>query len=290
MLKLATPALLLAASVAAQDATALLAKARTAFIENHERERFWNWTTVSLRSIVDKNGAPLEELPSVTIDSPIRSDGKRCNAVLAWGDGVEPYLANASADERCSVEKEVSSIFKLESFLESRQVKIQSRSDSAITLAIREDKSTADASDPVKRCVASTRGTIQIDLATYFPVQIEVTMPGVACEQKKVSASNHYDDAVLKNVTGGYTKGTLLRFDYELQKDKTDDAAKNFWICVRTHSVRPLQKKGSGMLISGRRFELSSSGPGRSMLLDGRTTASELSAESLIKFETVKEK
>ena len=90
MLKLTTPALLLATSVAAQDATALLAKARTAFIENHERERFWNWTTISMRSIVDKNGAQLEELPSVTIDSPIRSDGKRCNAVLAWGDGVEP--------------------------------------------------------------------------------------------------------------------------------------------------------------------------------------------------------
>jgi hypothetical protein len=75
----------------------------------------------------------------VTVESPIRSDGKRCNALLAWGDGVEPYLANASAEERCAVEKEAPETFRVDAFLESRQVKIQSSTSSSITLVIRED-------------------------------------------------------------------------------------------------------------------------------------------------------
>jgi hypothetical protein len=71
--------LLVAATMSAQDASnirdpvTLLAKARTAFVENQGRERYWNWTTVENRSILDKSGKVIEEIPSVTIDSPIRS-------------------------------------------------------------------------------------------------------------------------------------------------------------------------------------------------------------------------
>jgi hypothetical protein len=76
------------------------------------------------RDRAGKGGELLEKLPSVTVESPIRSDGKRCNALLAWGDGVEPYLANASAEERCAVEKEAPETFRVDAFLESRQVNI----------------------------------------------------------------------------------------------------------------------------------------------------------------------
>src|SRR5580700_8507603 len=123
---------LCACTLEAQDAASLLAKARAAFVENRDRERFWNWTTVTNRSIIDKTGTEFEKLPSVTIESPIRDDGKRCNAVMAWGDGTEPYLANASAEERCAVEKETPEMFQMEAFLESRQAKIESRSPTAI--------------------------------------------------------------------------------------------------------------------------------------------------------------
>lgn len=92
-------------AAAGQDAGGLLAKAHTAFIENSAHARYWNWTVVSTRTVIGKDGKVLEELPSVTVESPIRSDGKRCNAVLAWGDGREAYLANASAEERCAVKK-----------------------------------------------------------------------------------------------------------------------------------------------------------------------------------------
>ena len=129
MTKLIASALLVASFSAGQsaparagapkDATAILANARTAFLENRQRERFWTWTTISDRSITDKAGTVLKKLPQVTIESPIRSDGKRCNAVLAWGDGVEPYLANASADERCKVEKESPETFTIAAFLKA---------------------------------------------------------------------------------------------------------------------------------------------------------------------------
>jgi hypothetical protein len=49
---------------------------------------------------------------------------RRCDAVFAWGDGREPYLANASADERCSVEQEARELLREEMLFESKQVKI----------------------------------------------------------------------------------------------------------------------------------------------------------------------
>ena len=280
---------LCACTLEAQDAASLLAKARAAFVENRDRERFWNWTTVTNRSIIDKTGTEFEKLPSVTIESPIRDDGKRCNAVMAWGDGTEPYLANASAEERCAVEKETPEMFQMEAFLESRQAKIESRSPTAITLAIREDKAAMEDKDPMKRCVASVRGTLQLDPATFFPKHIEVTMPGGACEQKHLTAQDHYEDELVKNVTAGFTKGTLMRFDYALQKDKAGHAEKDFWICTHRYAVRPLQKTAGGMIVSGRRFPLARAGLERRVVIDGQTVATEFSAESSLKFETVKD-
>src|SRR4051812_44620604 len=86
------------AGFAADDAHALLAKARAAYLENRDHARFWNWTSATTRTIFDKDDIVLQQLPSVTVESPIRSDGKRCNAVLSWGDGEKPYLADADAD------------------------------------------------------------------------------------------------------------------------------------------------------------------------------------------------
>lgn len=288
--KLAAVFAVISIGASAQDAATVLSKARAAYIENRERERFWTWTTVSERSVVGRGDQVLEKLPSVTVESPIRSDGKRCNAILAWGDGVEPYLANASADERCAVEAEVKNTFQMEAFLGASHVKIAARTESAITLAIREDKAAMESEDLVTRCVSSAQGTVEVDPATFFPKKISVTIPGEACVLKRVTATNHYDDTVMKNLTSGFTKGTRLQFEYERQRDKSGNAKKDFWIATHNWSVRPLQNGANAVLISGRRFTLTSSGSYRSMLLDGRTAAAELTAESLIKFETEKEK
>ncbi len=276
--------LFVSTAAAAQEARDLLARAHSAFFENSERARFWNWTAVSTRIVTDKDGKVLEELPAVTVESPIRSDGKRCNAVLAWGDGRAAYLADASADERCAVEKEQLDLLPLERLLQGRQVKIQSRTEHTITLAIRIDKSAMESEDPVERCVASAEATVEIDAASFFPKRIEVHVPNANCEQKHVTANEHYDGAVLQNVINGYAKGTRLTLSYEAQKDKAGVSQKDYWLCTHRHSERPLPKNSGGIIVSGRLFKLKSRGPDRRMIIDCVTTGSELSAESVLKF------
>src|ERR1051325_2405335 len=89
------------ASGSAGDAETLLAKAAAAFRANEARQKHWNWQTVETRELVDRSGKAVQRFPSVTSESVIRSDGRRCNAVVAGGDGRKPYLANADPDERC---------------------------------------------------------------------------------------------------------------------------------------------------------------------------------------------
>jgi hypothetical protein len=296
---------LLSAGASAQDAAklkdawALLEKARAAFVENQKRDRYWNWTAVESRSILDKSGKVVEKIPSVTVDSPIRSDGKRCNAVLAWGDGREPYLVNATADERCTVEKEIPGVFRIEALFESHHVKVESRDASSIVLAIGQDKELVSSGDPSERCAGSVEGKIQLDAATFFPKRIDVTVATNGCMQTRRTGVDHYGaestskspgDSPANPVFSGLLKGSVLQFEYEAQKDKTGDAAKDFWTCVHKHSVRLLQQGTTGMFVSGRLFRLTGRGPDRRVVVDATTKAAELSAESLLKFETEKDR
>src|SRR5215471_20760028 len=86
---------------AAENAATLLTRAVDAFRQNETREKHWNWRTVETRELLDRSGKGVQKFPSVTSESLIRSDGRRCNAVIAWGDGRKPYLADADPDRRC---------------------------------------------------------------------------------------------------------------------------------------------------------------------------------------------
>jgi len=277
---------MLAANVvaAADDAHALLEKARTAFLENRERERYWNWTTTSNRWVIDKDGKTVDQLPSVTVESPIRSDGKRCNAVLAWGDGREPYLANADADSRCAVEQEALDLFQVEALLESRAVKLQSRSASQITLEIRPETAT-DTTDPVRRCIASIQAKLELDPHSFFPKRIDVNAIGSGCEHS-TTAVDHYDHAPILRAASSFRKGTTMVIEYEIQKDKSGNTSKDYWIAVHRHSVRLLPKDAKFMITWGRRYELTSSGDHRKLVIDGTTVATELAADTTLKFAT----
>jgi hypothetical protein len=284
MTRIAVAIALLPAISCAQDPAALLAKARTAFIENRQRERYWNWTTITTRTILGKDDHEIETLPSVTVESPISSSGERCNAVLAWGDGRAPYLADATADERCAVEKEFQEMLKIPDVLASSKVKVVSRSATGITLAISPDSERMKSKDPAERCSASVQATLHLDPATSFPKKIEIRVPGGSCDVQGGSAENHYDETEIKHVRSGYTKGTLLDFEFEFRSGKGGDSSRNFWIATHRHSVRPLRNNNGGMLISGRLFPLEP-GPDRRLVIDTRTTVSELSAESTVTFE-----
>jgi hypothetical protein len=271
----------------AQDAADLLQKARTAFLANRSQERYWIWTSVTTRSILDKAGQTLEALPSVTIESPIRTDGQRCNAVLAWGDGVEPYLKNASAEERCKVEEEVPAVIQMDAVLMLDRVRVRARTDSEITLTVHPDKRARESENAAKRCAGSLEGTIGLDPETYFPKRIDLTVVATGCERNQTELEDHYEGVTVK-IAGGYLKGTHLSIDYALQRDKTGDALRNFWIAAHRRSFQPFRKNTVGVMISGRRFKLSSNGPDRQGLTEVVTAATEVSAESLLKVELPK--
>jgi hypothetical protein len=273
---------LLCGAAAAQDAPELMAKARAAFLENRSQERYWIWTTTTTRSILDKSGKTLETLPSVTVESPIRSDGRRCNAVVAWGDGVEPYLKNAAAEERCKVEEEAPPVIRMEAVLESGHASVQARTNSEITLAIHPDNQAREA-----RCEGSLEGTIGLDPETYFPKRVDLRVVTDGCAQKVSQFEEHYGGSTVK-AAGGYLKGTQIRFEYALQKDKSGSASCDFWIAAHRRAVQPFPKNITGILISGRRFKLSSKGAERQGVTEVSTTATETSAESMLKFDVPK--
>ena len=276
-----------AAAMAADDAHALLAKSRSAYLENRERARYWNWTNTTTRTIVDKDGIVLEQLPSVTVESPIRSDGKRCNAVLAWGDGQKPYLADADADARCTVEQEAPDAFREEIFLETRQVKMQSRTTSAITLRIRKDPEALKSTDPLRRCAGAMEGTVRLDPVSFFPMVLDLTVAGSECELR-MGAVNHYDDAPVSSAVSSLRKGATIHREYELQRDRSGNASKDFWISVRSHSLRPLRDNARNLIFWGRRFELQKIQKDRRVSVEASTTASELAAEATLKFTEAK--
>ena len=277
--------LLSSALAADPKALELLAKARVAYNANQERERYWNWTTVTNRSILNHTGSVVEAFPSVTVESPIRSDGQRCNAVLAWGDGVEPYLAKASADSRCTVEQEIHELLQEARLLESRQVRIESRSAAEIKLRIHRDPQAELSRDRFERCTGSVQGTLHLDPATLFPRIFDLEIAGKGCEQV-VETVNHYDNHPVPSAMSTLRKGTTLHFEFALQKDKAENREKDYWICVRRRSVRPLPEHVNAILVWGRRMQVTSSGAGRQIVLDAATVASELAANTTVKFFT----
>src|SRR2546425_10218005 len=100
------------------DAAALLAKAAAAFRQNQDNEKHWNWNVTETRTLVNKAGDPVQKFPGVTSESVIRANGRRCDAVLSWGDGKQPYLRDADAEARCQAMDAVRPPFPIAALLE----------------------------------------------------------------------------------------------------------------------------------------------------------------------------
>ena len=265
----------------------MLAKAREAFNRNSEQERYWIWTSTTTRTILDKSGKAVETIPSITVESPIRGDGKRCSAVLAWGDGLAPYLANASAEERCKVQEEIPPTFRMEAILQAEHAKVKARTDAEITLAILPDKQTPSDADGPTRCAGSVEGTVGLDPETFFPKRVDLKVVGQGCKLSQTDVEDHYGGATVR-ASGGLLKGSQIETTYELQKDKTGDASRNYWIAVRQRRDQPLAKNVAAIVVSGRVFHLASKGQERRAVLETSTQASEVSTQSKVTFEISK--
>ncbi|HWC97742.1 MAG TPA: hypothetical protein VG456_13350 [Candidatus Sulfopaludibacter sp.] len=274
--------------VAAQvlPARDLLAKAQIAFSENQRRDIHWNWTTTEVYLVLDAAEREKQRLPVVTVESVIRKDGRRCNAVLSWGDGVEPYQVNGDADARCAGQDPVEPPLRIASLLQSLKATVEPSSGDFYTVALHHDKARVHDERPEVRCTASVEATVRLDRTTLFPVHVEGKLVDSGCEGVTTAALHYGDDATAERSQRALFKGTTFRMDFALQKDKYGHQENSYWISTDQHWSCPVGR-AAAVICYNRRFVLTAGIPKGYLVKDIRTTAQEFGAQSSTRFDSV---
>jgi hypothetical protein len=267
----------------AQNATPILAKAAAAFEKNQQNEKHWNWSIVETRQLLNKSSEVLQEFPSVTSESVIRSNGRRCNALTAWGDGRQPYMKDADPDERCQAFNAISTPFQVELLLKSGTAKILEQSASAIRIFVLPDKSLLKAPSYAVRCAASIKAVIQLDPATLFPVRIDGDVVESGCNGE-FQPVVHYETWTRQPMVSQFRKGATFHVAYALQKDKFDNPANSFWISTEQHYVQPWDSDARVLYYWGRQVAVTRT-TGHRLVKDIKTTAQEFGAGSQLRFD-----
>lgn len=273
-----------AVPVLAQPSAAadLLGRAQAAFEHNRKLEPQWNWAVRQTHRLTDRSGREIKHLPDVTVESVIRKDGRRCNAVLSWGDGVAPYKLNEDPDARCGGQDPTEPPLRIEALLKSPKA----TAHDANTVAIHHDKGRTHDPQPEVRCTASIEGLVRLDPVTFFPTHVEGKVVDSGCEGE-TWAELHYGDAPVKMASRrGLMKGTSFRMEFGLQPDRYGNAANSFWVATEQHWERPLRTV-SNIVYSNRRFDINM----RDVvwLTDVHVTAQEFGAQSSTRFDSIRE-
>jgi hypothetical protein len=269
------------------DPTILLAKAAAAYDRNQQNAQHWNWTAVETRSLTDKSGAVLQNFPSVTAESVIRSEGKRCNAVVEWGDKLKPYLADADPDSRCRAMDEFRMPFEVSELLKSGQVRMAPPTGAGVVLLISPDKVRMRADDPAVRCAASIEATVRLDHTTYFPLTIDGKVTEKGCDQTLVPVVQYGRDRPSSPMRSSFRKGAEFRMEFGLQKDKFGNAGNSFWLCVKQHYVFPWDSANEVLVYWGRQVAVTAKRPAHQLVKDIQTSAREFGASSQPRFDKV---
>jgi hypothetical protein len=283
-----TAACLLTAALSAapvdDDAATELAKAAAAFHANQERAQHWNWNVHETRRLLDNAGKILQTFPSVTSESIIRSTNQRCNAIVAWGDGKVPYMVDADPDARCQAMDAIRAPFQVETLLGSSKVTLQSRSATAITLAIVPDKSRLKNSDFAVRCAASIQATVKLDPATFFPLYFDGEVMETGCDLRSDPVT-HYAAVRAAPANSTFRKSARFRMEYALQKDKFQNPANSFWICAHQEFDQPWNRSAEYLYYWGRQLMVRNPGEGHRLIKETQTTAREFGAETQLRFD-----
>jgi hypothetical protein len=274
----------LVGSTAADEAADLLAKADHAFQSNQERLEHWNWSTHETRRLLDKAGKVVQTFPTVDAESVLRSGGKRCNAVLAWGDGRKPYLVDADPETRCQAMETIRDPFPLATLLRSAKVKMQSRSESGVTLAISPDKSKLKDSDFAIRCAASIQATVRLDPATFFPASFDGEVVESGCNLQSAPIT-HYASVQAGPANSIFRKTARFHLEFILQKDKFQNPANSAWICTRQEFDQPWNTGAQYIYYWGRQLMVRNPGVGHRLLKEIETKAREFGAETQLRFD-----
>jgi hypothetical protein len=272
--------LLPAALSAAESAHQIVARAIEAVQQNQEQEVHWNWTAAETRTILGRPAVQLQKLPDVTVESVIRNDGKRCNAVLSWGDGMRPYLLGSDPDARCEATEYFKPAFDIVELLQSGDVRIASHPPRATIVTILPDKLRQQSPEFRIHCAASIRAAVELDPATSFPRDIQGEVTSNGCERSE-SVPIYYgnDDSVRTN--SSFRKGAKFHLRFELQPDKFGKPEHSFWIRVEEKYEMPLRPRVAAMVYWGRRIPIKSTNS-QAIVKEVRTTAREFGVEATI--------
>ena len=271
----------------ADTAQALLGQSLSAFQRNQDQQKHWNWTATENRTLVGKSGRILQAFPAVTAESVIRSDGRRCNAVVAWGDGKPPYLLNSDPDSRCQAMDGFRPAFQIDALLESGQVKLVSRTDAGIVLSILPDRARLQSADPAIRCAASLRATVQLDPKTFFPREIDGEAVETGCD-RQFEGVVHYDSMRRTGpLQSNFRKGATFRMEFAFQRDRFQTPANSYWIPVEQHYSQPWNTSAETLYYWGRQVRIAPGLKGHTLEKEIRTTAQEFGVESQTHFESV---
>ena len=273
---------LAATAPAADDAGTLLSKAVDAFRRNDPKQKHWNWQTVETRELVDRSGKAAQDFPTVTSESVIRSDGRRCNAVVTWGDGKKPYLADADPDERCRAMDATAPPFPPVGVLLSHRGKVVSKADGVVTIAVEPDKSRLKDADFTVRCGASIRATVKLDAATSFPLRIEGEVAESGCDNV-FTPVNHYETMTRAPMSSNFRKGATFWVEWALEKDKTGEPDRSFWITTAQHYSQPWNNDSRVLYYWGRQVPVMHEG--HRLIKDMKTTAQEFVVGSELVFK-----
>lgn len=266
-----------------QEALGLLAKASAAYDANMARERHWNWTAQEKRELATHSGDIVQSLPTVTAESVLQTDGSRCNAVVAWGDGLKPYKANAEADDRCRAMNEFRAPFEVAELLRSAQAKTVADWEGGAAILVQADKTRQRSSDPAIRCAASIEATVRLDLGSFFPRSIEGKVVGDGCEYRGAAISQ-YGNANNAQMRSTFRKGASFRLVFQLQKDKFGNEANSYWICASQHYLMPWDSASPVVAYWGRQVQVKSGG--QQLVKDISTRAREFGADSAVSFDS----
>jgi hypothetical protein len=277
-------ALSLTAAPPDKEAVDLLAKASSAYDANRTKEQHWNWTAVEKRQLAGRSGDILQSFPAVTAESVIRTNGDRCNAVVAWGDGLTPYKVHADNDERCRAMDEFRAPFELQELLKSAQVKVLEEWEGGVAISILPDKTRLKSEDYAIRCAASIEATVKLDLATMFPQSVEGKVVENGCDQRATPLVQ-YGRSASTPMRAIFRKGASFRMEFKLQKDKFGNAANSFWISTSQHYLMPWDSDNGLLVYWGRQVPVKAGG--HQLVKDIEIKAREFGAGSAVRFDDV---
>lgn len=262
---------------------ALLAKAAEAFAANQDAARNWTWTARESKSVAGENGTLLQRFPAAQVQSFVRPDGVRCEAVTAWADGLAPNKLYVDPLTRCDSRDEDD--FDVADLLRGRAVRLETQTSEAVVLLIPADAALARSKNPRTRCAAAIEARITLEPNTLFPKRIDgrvVTNGCLGAEPARVHFGAVKDASLVYSTIA---PGSKFRLEYEFQPDRFGSTGKGYWLLKRSrYENRSSWVRGESCVYWGRSVPYQSRKKGAWLISEIEVLAREFGSSAKISF------